>query len=424
MHKKLMSLVAVVVLAASLMGVLPVVGAEPAPSVQVAITSGYVGEYEEYHISFLLDREVKAGETISVVFDDSINRAGLRELAAEDVAIDGALAGTSAHWSGHTLAVTVPGVLSAGTVHEMHILRSAMLQNPWTAMHVRLLLRDDAAGIVLVSNYYGISTVTRVSPVSLTVETPRADRVTVVVRFKTGQNGALIGTPATRVPPSVATASATIAIRLSPALSALWDRAGTPDIWLSTLPYGLMPRRLPLLATTDRFEDQPDRYQKELVIAPDKNIGTSTEVLVRLEFDSVRGPVELTTEDFVLVWTTKEPTMVRIPLTGVPDPGPGDGGEEPESDTTAPSVRWTVQASAVSSRLVTIEVDITEANLHEAYFVTRADGSLRTWLTAGHNDLLVVNRSGIHGTIVAVDEAGNTTRVPVDIPASTATSGT
>jgi hypothetical protein len=424
MHKKLTSLVTVVVLAASLMGVLPAVGAEPAPSVEVAITSGYVGEYEEYHISFLLGREVKARETLSVVFDDSINRAGLRELAAEDVAIDGAFAGTSAHWSRHTLAVTVPSVLSAGTVHEMHILRSAMVQNPWTAMHVRLLLRDDAAGTALVSNYYGISTVTRVSPVSLTVETPRTDRLTVVVRFKTGQNGALTGTPATRFPPSVATASATIALRLSPALSALWDQAGTPDIWLSTLPYGLMPRRLPLLATTDRFEDQPDRYQKGLVIAPDKNIGTSTEVLVRLEFDSVRGPVGLTTEDFVLVWTTKEPTMVRVPLTGVPDPAPSDGGEEPESDTTAPSVRWTVQASSVSSRLVTIEVDITEGNLHEAYFVKRADGSLRTWLTAGHNELLLVNRIGIHGTIVAVDNAGNTTRVPVDIPASTATSGT
>jgi hypothetical protein len=73
---------------------------------------------------------------------------------------------------------------------------------------------------------------------------------------------------------------------------------------------------------------------------------------------------------------------------------------------------------------VTIDVDITEANLHEAYFATGAAGSLRTWLTAGHNDLLLVSRSGIHGTIVAVDDAGNTTRVPVDIPASTATPGT
>ncbi|MDO9099592.1 MAG: hypothetical protein Q7V53_02445 [Caldisericota bacterium] len=424
MRNKLMSLAAVVILAASLMGVRPVVGAELAPSVQVAITNGYVGEFEEYRINFLLDREVRAGETISIVFDDSINRAGFRELAAEDIMIDEVLAGTSASWSGHTLAVTVPSVLSAGTVHEMRILRSAMVQNPWTAMHVRLLLRDDAVGTVLVSNYYGISTVTRVSPVSLTVDTPRADRLTVVVRFKTGQNGALIGTPATRFPPSGATASDTIAMRLSPALSALWDQTGTPDIWLSTLPYGLMPRRLPLLVTTDRFEDQPDRYQKELVIAPDKSIGTSTEVEVRLEFDGVRSPVQLTTEDFVLVWTTKEPTMVRIPLTGVPDPAPGDGGEEPEPDTTAPLVRWTVQASSVSSRLVTVSVDITEANLHEAYFVTGADGSLRTWLTTGHNELLVINRSGIRGTIVAIDDARNTTRVPVDIPAAPATSGT
>ncbi len=423
MRNRLMSLAAIAVLAVSLVVILPAVGAEPAPSVHVAITNGYVGEYEEYHVSFLLDREVKAGETISIVFDDSINRAGLRELAAEDVAIDGALAGTSAHWSGHTLAVTVPGVLPMGTVHEMRILRSAMLQNPWTATHVRLQLRDDTAGTTLVSNYYGISTVTRVSPVSLTVQTPRTDRLTVVVRFKTGQNGALTGTPATRVPPSVAAASATIAVRLSPALSALWDQVGAPDVWLSTLPYGLMPRRLPLLATADHFDDQPDRYQKEFVIAPDKNIGASTEVLVRLEFDGIRVPVQLTTGDFALVWTTKEPTMVRIAMTGVPDLVTDDGGQTPQPDTTAPIVSWTVQAST-ASRLVTVSVDITEADLHEAYFATGADGSLRTWLTAGHSELLMVNRSGIHGTIVAVDEAGNTTRLPVDVPAPPATSGT
>jgi hypothetical protein len=109
--------------------------------------------------------------------------------------------------------------------------------------------------------------------------------------------------------------------------------------------------------------------------------------------------------------------MVRIPLTGVPDPIPVDSDPVPEPDTTAPLVTWKAQASAFSSRLVTVSVDIVETGLKQAFLESGADGSLHTWLNVGHNELLLVNRSGIHGTIVATDKAGNTTRTPVDIPA-------
>jgi hypothetical protein len=288
-------------------------------------------------------------------------------------------------------------------------------------MHVRLQLKGHSADTTLVSNYYGISTVSRAVPVSLTVETPRADRLTVLVRFRTGRTGALVGTPAARFTSPSATSSDTISIRLSPALSRVWDQSGTPVVWLSTSPYGLGPRQLRLLSVVNRNEDDPKRYQKEMAIVPDVGIPASTEVLVRLEFDRSIIAVPLTTDDFALVWTSKEPTMVHIRLTGVPDPVPVDEDPAPKPDTTVPVITWKAEARTFSSRLVTASIDIVEINLKQAFLETGADGSLHTWLNAGHNELLLVNRSGIHGTIVATDKAGNTTRTPVDIPAPAVT---
>jgi hypothetical protein len=364
---------------------------------------------------------MKSGETISIIFDDSINRAGFREISAGDVSIDGTPAGASARWSGHTLTVPVPMALSRGTAHEIAILRSAMVQNPRTAMHVRLQLKGDSADTTLVSNYYGISTISRVAPVSLTVETPRANHLTVLVTFRTGRTGALMGTPAARFVSTPATSSDMISIRLSPALSRVWDQSGTPDAWFSMPGTILAPRRLRLTSWSDRSKEQPDRYQKEATYALDTSVGALAEVLVRLEFDRANVPVPLTTDDFVLVWTSKESTMVRIPLTGVPGLIPVDEDPVAKPDTTVPVVAWKAQASSFSSRLVTVSIDIIEANLKQAFLETGADGSLHTWLNAGHNEVLLVNRSGIHGAIVATDKAGNTTRTTIDIPAPAVT---
>jgi len=421
MRMRFLGIMVVVALLVSCVGIRPADAVDTVPFVNVSIVDGYVGEYEEYHVDFLLNRDVKLGEAISIIFDDSVNQAGLREIVAEDVSIDGTPAGASTRWSGHTLTVPVPTALSGGAVHKLAILRSAMIQNPCTAQHVRLLLRDDGAGTTLVSNYYGISTVSHIAPVSLTVETPRSDPITVLVRFRTGRTGALAGTPAVRFASPSATSSDTISIRLSPALSRVWDQSGAPDAWFSMPGTILAARRLQLVSTSDRSKEQWKKYQKEATYRLDTSVGASTEVLVRLEFDRVNVAVPLTTDDFALVWTSKEPTVVRIPLTGVPDPVPVDGGETPELDTTVPAITWKVQTSAFSSRLVTVSIDIVEANLKQAFLETGADGSLHTWLNAGHNELLLINRSGIHGTVVATDKAGNTTRTLVDILAPAVT---
>jgi hypothetical protein len=80
-------------------------------------------------------------------------------------------------------------------------------------------------------------------------------------------------------------------------------------------------------------------------------------------------------------------------------------------------VTWTSSASTLLPRLVTIQITITEDNLKQAYFARGDDGSLHTWLAAGENTLMMINRRGIKGTIIATDKAGNMTRIVIDIPA-------
>jgi hypothetical protein len=70
---------------------------------------------------------------------------------------------------------------------------------------------------------------------------------------------------------------------------------------------------------------------------------------------------------------------------------------------------------------MTLNIHVTEENLDEAWFAGGADSLIHTRLASGDNSIMLVNRTGIHGTIVATDKAGNTTTVPVDIPAPSMT---
>jgi hypothetical protein len=82
-----------------------------------------------------------------------------------------------------------------------------------------------------------------------------------------------------------------------------------------------------------------------------------------------------------------------------------------------PAVTWTVQQSTFSARLVTLNVNVTEENLDEAWFSGGTDSFIHTRLATGDNTIMLINRAGIHGNIMATDKAGNTTTVPVDLPA-------
>ncbi len=145
MRMRFLGIIVVIALLASSAGVRPADAAGTVPFVSVSTMDGYVGEYEEYHISFLLNRDVKLGEAISIIFDDSVNRAGSREIAAEDVSIDGTPAGASTRWSGHTL--TVPFRQPFWRINPIACHPAvAMIQNPAYCPARRGCAEDDGAG--------------------------------------------------------------------------------------------------------------------------------------------------------------------------------------------------------------------------------------------------------------------------------------
>jgi len=417
MQRRIALVLLALIITVSTVGGRPLTTSAATPYVQLTLASGYVGDYEEYHLTFFLNQPVSKGSTLTIGFDKAVSHSPMHVITTDEVLVDN-VACSAVNWTGHTMTVTVPADLGAGVEHTLVVLAGAMIQNPQTATGIRITLSDDVHGTALASNYCVVGTTSSISGISMSTQTSSSGGLSVDIRFKTGKNGALTGTAATWSSiTSLTSHNDTITIRLSNTLSKLWAEGDWPTVLLSTPPYGLGARQLRLISTTIRNEDDPATYQRVMEFIPDVNIPASTEVLLTLDLDGVRLSKSLTTDDFALVWTSKEPTMVRIPLTGVPAPAPIDGNPAPEQDTTAPVVTWNMQQSTFSSRLLMLNISITEDNLDEAYFVRDGDNSLHTRLAVGDTGLMMVNRTGIKGMIIAIDEAGNATSVSVDIPA-------
>lgn len=411
----------VLIMAVCTVGGRPLTTSAATPYIQLTLASGYVGDYEEYHVTFLLNQSVSKGSTITIGFDKSVSHSPMRVITTDEVLVDNA-ACSAVSWTSHTLTVTVPADLTADTEHTLVVLAGAMIQNPQTATGIRITISDDVHGTVLTSNYCVVGTTSSISGISMSTQTSSSGRLSVNIRFKTGRNGALKGTAATWSSiTSLGSYNDTITIRLSNTLSRLWAESDWPTVLLSTPPYGLGARQLRLISTTIRNEDDPATSQRIMTFIPDVDIPASTEVLLTVELDGVSLKKPLTTDDYVAVWTSREPGMVTIrPSDGVAPTTPGSGTTEP-ADTTAPVITWNVQQSAFSTRLLTLNISVTEDNLDEAYFVKDGVDSLHTRLAVGDTGLMMVNRTGIKGMIIAVDKAGNTTTVPVDIPAPSVT---
>ena len=258
------------------------------PYVQLTLASGYVGDYEEYHVTFLLNQSVSKGSTITIGFDKSVSHSPTRVITTDEVLMDNA-ACLAVNWTGHTMTVTAPADLAAGVEHTLVVLTGAMIQNPQTATGIRVTLSDDAHGTLLTSNYRLVGTVSSVAGISMSTETSSSGGLNVNVRFKTGRNGALKGTAATWSSiTSLASYNDTITIRLSNTLSKLWAESDWPIVLLSTPPYGLGARQLRLISTTIRNEDDPATYQRVMEFIPDVNIPASTEVLLTIQLDGVK----------------------------------------------------------------------------------------------------------------------------------------
>jgi hypothetical protein len=389
---------------------------------QVAVTNNYPGDVPQYTLTFSATTTIRKGDLLTLTFDAEVARARNGDLPASDIQVDTTFLTSSPEWSGNTLELHSPIDLVAGTEHVVVIMAGALIQNPWTPGHYQITLEHPASKTTLISGYYGITAVTRLVPVSLEKVVEHFQMTGVRIRIKTGRNGALTGHDPIGYDllgaPLYPSQEDSITIRLSEGLSRLWATAGTVKVDPLTSSYPLV-RTVPCITTIQSSTVYGTSGSgidlRQLVLNLPHNIAASMELDVYLVFNTAQSLSSLSDTEYVKVYSSKETALVMVPP---PATESGSGTQsETSADTTAPTVSWTSKASALLPRLVTLDIAVREENLDEAWFSGGTGSFIHTRLATGDNTVMVINRSGIHGTIVATDKAGNTTTVPVDLPA-------
>jgi len=203
-------------------------------------------------------------------------------------------------------------------------------------------------------------------------------------------------------------------LRLSAGLSTLWTDSG----FVKLLPaYAGSPFAMTVLSSTVYATSDEGSNLRQLVLSLPHNLPANTRMTLSLMFATAQDVSALSDNEYVKFYTSKETTLVTLPQQ-VPTPDAGSGsGTTTATDTTAPVITWTSSASTLLPRLVTLHIVVTEDNLDEAWFSGGTDSFIHTRLSPGDNEIMVINRGGIHGAITATDKSGNTTTVPVDLPA-------
>jgi hypothetical protein len=391
-------------------------------SLRVDVASNYPGDAPQYTLTFTLGTSVAAGSTLAFTFDDAVGHPEGTTISNSLISVDGAPLGKNAGWQGTTLTLTVPQDLAAGTEHTVIIQEDAGIQNPWTTGHYRITLDQAAGGTTLVSNYYSVTTVTHLLPLAFD-KIVEYDRLTGVrITFKTGRNGALVGHDPIRIDsqgrPIYPTTEDTMTLRLSAGLSTLWTKDGLVKL----LPaYAESPFTMTVLSSIVYATNDAGIDQRQLVLNLPHNLPANTQMSLSLMFATTQDASAVSDADYVKFTTSKEPTLVMVPPQTTSSGSGSQPGDTTTADTTAPTVTWTSTASTLLPRLVTLHITVTEDHLDEAWFSGGTDSFIHTRLSTGDNTIMVINRTGIHGSIVATDQAGNTTTVPVDLPASSGT---
>ena len=406
---------AIVVLAlVGAVGLQAAVARADSSSLSVSVSDGYPGTAPEYTLTFVSATPVARGTTLTLTFDDSVGSTGGLSVPASALVVDGTPVAANGRWSATQLTLVTPVDLTAGTEHTIRIAESAGIQNPWTEGHYRVTLDLGSGSAPLVSNYYSVTKTTQLVPVGFSTVVEYGQVTGVRVTFRTGRSGSLVGHDLIRNAQGYMvypTTEDTFTVRLSAGLSALWSTNGRALLQPS---YAESPFPMTIISNTVYGTDLEGNDLRQLVLNVPHNIPSNVELSLTLLFAS---PQEVLPEgQYVRLFTSKETAVVTLPPTSGSQE-PGDGTGTGTTDTAAPVVTWSSQQNALLPRLVTISVTIDEDNLEEAWFSEGEDSFIHTRLWTGANTLMVVNRGGIHGTIVATDKAGNTTTVAVDIPA-------
>jgi len=381
----------------------------------VVIDNRYPGDAPQYTLTFTLNATVHAGDGLTLTFDSSVGMADGLGVDKALVSVDATTLNTDATWQVGVLSLVSPLDLAVGTDHTIVIQENARIQNPWTLGHYRMTLEHPATKTTLTSNYYLVTTVTQLVPLTFEKAFEYGQMTGVKATFRTGRNGALTGHDLIRGPGGLMVYpdnEDTMTIRLSAGLSALWATAGVVRLQPA---YSESPFAMTVLSNTVYDTNDAGIDLRQLVLGLLHNIPANTGMSIYLMFGTGQDISALSSNEYIRIYSSKETALVTIP----PQATGSGSGTQPGSpvDTTAPVVTWNVRQSAFSIRLITLNVSITEDNLDEAYFAKDDIDSLRTRLAVGDTGLMMVNRTGIKGMIIATDKAGNTTSVPVDIPA-------
>ena len=383
-------------------------------SLRVAVTSNYPGDAPQYTLTFTLETGISAGSTLVFTFDSAVGRADGTSINSSLIAVDGISLGKNAVWQVNTLTLTVPQNLAAGTEHTVVISENAGIQNPWATGHYRITLSTAAEAVSLTSNYYSVTTVTHLVPLAFDKVVEYGALTGVRVTFRTGRNGALVGHDLIRGPSGAMvypTAEDTITVRLSAGLSTLWTTGSSVKLLPS---YAESPFAMTVLSTTvyDTSDNGVDLHQ--LVLSLPHNLPANTQFALYLIFATPQDVSVVSDAEYVKLYSSKETAVVTVP------PQPASSSSQPgntgTADTTPPVVTWTSTASTLLPRLVTLHITVTEDNLDEAWFSGGTGNFVHTRLSIGDTTIMLINRTGIHGSITANDKAGNTTTVPVDLP--------
>jgi hypothetical protein len=390
-------------------------------SLRVAISSNYPGDTPQYTLTVTLDADVFSGSSLVFTFDDAVGRTDGIAISSSVISVDGTPLSKNAGWQVNTLTMTVPQDLAAGTEHTVIISEDAGIQNPWATGHYRIALENSVSKTTLISNYYSVTTVSHLVPLAFDKVVEYAELTGVKVTFKTGRNGALVGHDLIRGPNGLMvypTTEDTMTVRLSAGLSTLWTKGGSVKL----LPaYTESPFAMAVLSSTiyDTNDASVDLWQ--LVLSLPHNLPANTQMSLYVMFATAQDVSALSDAEYVKLYTSKETTLVTVPPQPASSGSASQPGETSTADTTVPTVTWTSTTSTLLPRLVTLDIAVTEENLDEAWFSGGTGSFIHTRLSTGDNTIMVINRTGIHGTIVASDKAGNTTTVSVDIPAPSGT---
>ncbi|HEY9093618.1 MAG TPA: hypothetical protein VIN62_02065 [Candidatus Cryosericum sp.] len=383
-------------------------------SLSVSVSDGYPGTAPAYTLTFVSAVSVAKGGTLTLTFEGGVGSTAGLSVPASALVVDGTPVAANGRWSATQLTLVTPIELTAGTEHTIHIAESAGIQNPWTEGHYRVTLDLGSGSAPLVSNYYSVTTTTRLVPVGFSTVVEYGQVTGVRVTFRTGRSGSLVGHDLIRNAQGYMvypTTEDTFTVRLSAGLSALWSTNGRALLQPS---YAEAPFAMTIISNTVYDTDLEGNDLRQLVLNVPHNIPANVELSLILTVASAQR--SLPDGQYVRLFTSKEPAVITVPpQTGSGESGGGTGTGV--TDTTAPVVTWSSQQNTLLPRLVTVSITIDEDNLDEAWFSEGADSFIHTRLWIGTTTLLVVNRAGIHGTIVATDKAGNTTTVAVDIPA-------